>query len=88
MSRRVQVILDDEDVERFRRLAARRGVSLSAWLREAGRQRQAAEAAGAAIGTLDELDAFFAACDQRESGREPDWEEHLRVITRSRGQGW
>ena len=32
--------------------------------------------------------AFFAACDAREgSGVEPDWEEHLKVISESRSRG-
>ena len=32
--------------------------------------------------------AFFAACDAREgSGVEPDWEEHLKVISESRRRG-
>src|SRR5438094_78621 len=39
MSSRVQVILSDEDREAFRLQAEREGVSLSAWLRDAGRRR-------------------------------------------------
>jgi len=29
------------------------------------------------------LEAFFTACDERESGEEPDWEAHREVIERS-----
>jgi hypothetical protein len=31
-----------------------------------------------------ELRAFFAACDSREEGQEPAWEEHLRILERSK----
>lgn len=31
-----------------------------------------------------ELEAFFARCDERERGREPEWEQHLEVINRFR----
>ena len=37
--------------------------------------------------TVDELRAFFAQCDDREIGREPDWEEHLAVIDASMREG-
>ncbi len=33
------------------------------------------------------MQVFFAACDQRERGREPEWDEHLGVIRRSRTEG-
>ena len=29
------------------------------------------------------LEAFFTACDERESGEEPDWEAHREMIERS-----
>jgi hypothetical protein len=31
-----------------------------------------------------DLRKFFKACDLREEGREPDWEEHLKTIEGSR----
>jgi len=37
--------------------------------------------------TLDELRAFFEACDERETGREPDWAEHREVIEESIRKG-
>lgn len=84
---RVQVILENEERERFRGMAEREGLSLSAWLRQAGKDRMAAQQARTEISTVAELRAFFAACDAREQGREPDWEEHLAVIETSRGAG-
>ncbi|HEX2464009.1 MAG TPA: hypothetical protein VHR17_05225 [Thermoanaerobaculia bacterium] len=84
---RIQVLLDPEERDRFRSLAQRRGLSLSAWLREAALHRAAEESESTRIRTVDELRAFFAQCDARELGREPDWEEHLAVLDGSMREG-
>jgi hypothetical protein len=34
-----------------------------------------------------DLRKFFKACDLREKGREPDWEEHLKAMEESRATG-
>lgn len=86
MTVRVQVILDDDERARFRRCAAEEGRSLSAWLRDAGRQRLAGRDAKGPM-TADGLRAFFDACDQREAGEEPDWDQHVAVIAQSRRSG-
>lgn len=83
---RIQVILDERDREAFRRRASVEGLSLSAWLRQAGREKLAA-ARPERISTIEELRAFLAACDAREQGREPDWDEHRAVIERSKDSG-
>lgn len=37
----------------------------------------------------EELEAFFRYCDTLEGpDREPDWEEHLKVINESKMSGW
>ena len=44
--------------------------------------------------TVEELRAFFSACDRREEGREPDWQDHLAVaeasksLVREMGEGY
>jgi len=86
MATRVQVVLADAEREAFRRRAEMEGLSLSAWLRQAGREKLAAHRPSP-ITTIAELRAFFEACDTREQGREPDWEEHLAVMERSRASG-
>jgi len=86
-STRVQVIVDEAERETFRRLAEERGQSLSAWLREAGRRREAEQTARPAFSDAAALETFFAACDERETGREPDWEDHRERIERSRLEG-
>jgi hypothetical protein len=87
MGSRVQVILDDEDREAFRRQAEREGLSLSAWLREAGRRRLA-ERAQPRIDDVASLKAFFAGLPDRDTADgEPSWEEHLAVIEESRRAG-
>jgi hypothetical protein len=86
MSTKVQVILDDHERQRFQREAARQGVSLSAWMREAARDRLATLESRRPF-DAETLQLFFAECDRREVGREPDWEEHRRVIAESLGSG-
>jgi hypothetical protein len=86
MSNRVQVVLSDADKELFSREAARAGMSLSAWLRQAAHDRVRAEASDSRM-SPKELEAFFAACRRREEGVEPDWEQHERIIERSRRSG-
>lgn len=86
---RVQVLLSDEERESFRSQARAVGKSLSAWLREAASQRLERDRKDRRLDTADDLDSFFAACRKREvpGGTEPDWEEHQRVIARSRHAG-
>jgi hypothetical protein len=83
---RVQVLLQEEEREQFRRQAEREGLSLSAWLRRAGLDRLRSRQ-GRRISTVRELREFFREIDVREKGREPDWDEHLAVMVRSRAAG-
>ena len=80
--KRVQVLVDEDEQEQFRRQAEREGLSLSAWLRRAGQKRLAAR-----LDSLRVLKVLFRAADAREVGREPDSEEHEAVIARSRASG-
>jgi len=80
MAVRVQVIMDEEEVAGFRRQAKLESSSLSRWLREAGRARLARCREAASLRSPAALDAFFACCDEREAGREPDWEDHKAVV--------
>ena len=86
MTVRVQVILERSERERFRRRAAEEGLSLSAWLRQAGRDREAAREARRKW-TESDLRTFFRQVRARERSREPDWEEHAEVIRRSIARG-
>jgi hypothetical protein len=87
MSERIHIVLDPVEKERFRRLAEREGKSLSEWLRDVARARADAESERERLDTSEQLHRFFAACDEREHGREPDWEEHLKVILGSIAKG-
>lgn len=80
---RIHLLLDEAEKERYRRRAEQEGKSLAAWLREAAREKLSAAQARARIETPEELQAFFEACDAREVRKEPDWEEHRRVIEHS-----
>lgn len=86
VAKRVQVIVDEREKERFERQADADGVSLSAWLRDAGRERLAARQARRRM-TLGDLRKLFAAATAREVGREPDWTEHLAAMEGSRARG-
>lgn len=87
MSERIHIVVDAAEKERFRRQAAREGKTLSEWLREAAAEKAAAAREDRALDTVEALTSFFEECDARESGREPDWEEHRRVIERSITEG-
>lgn len=80
------MVLDEEEQERFRREAEIEGRSLSSWLRQAGREKLASRRARR-LSTAKDLAAFFKACDLREKGREPDWDQHRAVIERSQRGG-
>jgi hypothetical protein len=85
---RIQVLVSEQERETLRRVAEREGLSLSGWLRRIGLEKAKSASAGDQIKTVAQLDRFFRACDRREqTAREPDWNEHLAVIERSRGEG-
>ena len=81
---RIQVLISPEEREAFRRMALSEGLSLSAWLRQAGLERLAAAQAQGRIESAKQLDEFFKVCDAGLTGREPDLEEQLKVIAKSR----
>lgn len=82
MKDRIHFVVDPADKERFRQQAAREGKTLSTWLREAAMEKLTKEG-NPDLDSVEELRAFFADCDRREQGTEPDWEEHRKVIERS-----
>lgn len=85
---RVQVIIPDDDRDRFVRQAQREGLTFSAWLRAAARDRLEARERAQRFQSQEDLQRFFAECDARRGpGVEPDWEEHKRAIEESRLRG-
>jgi len=87
MKTRIHLVLDELEREAFRMQAKREGLSLSRWLRDAAAQKLAAAQERKALDTLEELEAFFRSCDERETGREPEWREHRGVIETSARSG-
>ena len=87
MTIKVQVLLDEIEKEAFRAMAQREGLSLSAWLRKAGKEKLLAKEQQKPIHDKDSLERFFRDCDAKAQGTEPDWEDHLKVINRSRVSG-
>jgi hypothetical protein len=85
---RIQLVMPDEDRDRFVHEARKEGISLSEWLRLAARERVERSHRLARFATAEELAGFFERCDQSaEPGVEPDWEDHLEVIRGSRERG-
>ena len=80
MSVRVQVILDEEEVTRFKSQAMKESKSLSAWLRDAGKKMIEINRQQQRLTDPDSLNRFFRKCNERENGVEPDWEDHKKLI--------
>ena len=82
---RVQLVIPDEDRDRFVRQAWSEGMTLSEWLRAAAHQRLEEQQRSRPLESPADLEEFFRACDALEGPeREPDWQEHLAVIDKSR----
>ena len=82
---RVQLVMTDEDRDRFAHQARSEGMNLSAWLRTAARERLDRQSKSECFESPAELEAFFRACDALEGpAAEPDWDEHLLTVDESR----
>ncbi len=85
---RVQLIIPDEDRDRFFSEAKREGLTLSAWLRAAARERLESRREAKRFRSPADFEAFFRECNAVAGpGREPDWEEHLAVMRESQLRG-
>lgn len=85
---RVQLIIPDEDRDRFVHQAHREGITFSAWLRAAARQRLEQRQLAQRFDSPKDLHQFLDECAARRGpGVEPDWEEHKRAISESRLRG-
>ena len=85
---RVQLVMPDDDRDSFVHQAQREGMSLSAWLRAAARERLETRQSVKQFDSPEDVEEFFKSCSALEGPEmEPDWSEHLRVISESRGRG-
>ena len=85
---RVQLVMADDDRDSFVHQARREGMSLSAWLRAAARERLERRQRVKPFESPEEVEEFFRSCAALEGPEtEPDWSEHLRVMSESRGRG-
>lgn len=80
------MVIDERERDEFRARAVAEGLSLSQWIREAARERLERERP-VEIATVVDLDRFFAERAATQSGSEPEWEQHLEVLDRSRRSG-
>ena len=85
---RVQLVMADDDRDSFVHQARREGMSLSAWLRAAARERLERRQRVRQFESPEDVEEFFRSCAALEGPEtEPDWSEHLRVMSESRGRG-
>ena len=85
---RVQLVMSDDDRERFVDQARREGLSLSAWLRAAARERLEARQSVKLFDSPQDVEEFFRTCAALDGPEtEPDWSEHLRVMSELRTRG-
>ena len=85
---RVQLVMPDDDRERFVDQARREGMSLSAWLRAAARERLEARQSVKLFESPQDVEEFFRSCAALDGPEtELDWSEHLRVMSESRARG-
>ena len=85
---RVQLVIPDDDRVRYGAEARREGVSFSEWLREAARERFERKRRTKPFEPSADLQALWRKCDELEGPeREPDWEEHLKVLDEEMSRG-
>ena len=85
---RVQLVMADYDRDRFVHQARQEGMSLSAWLRAAARDRLDKHQRVKLFRSPEDVEEFFRSCAALEGPEtEPDWDEHLRVMNESRRTG-
>ena len=82
---RVQLVIPDEDCDRFVHQARREGLTLSAWLRAAARARLEDRQRLELFQSPEDMEKFFMMCDTLEGPEvEPEWDEHLSAIAEPR----
>ena len=85
---RFQLIIPDEDRDRFVYQARLEGMSLSAWLRAAAEDRIEQRKRLKPFSSSADVREFFQAHDDSGSGlREHDWEKHLKTLRESKLAG-
>ena len=85
---RVQLVMPDADRDRFVHQARQEGMSLSAWLRAAARERLEKCQSVKLFQSPEDVEEFFRSCASLDGPEtEPDWSEHLRVMNESRRTG-
>ena len=81
MSKRIQVILDEEEALQFKNQARKEGKSVSAWLRGAGKKVIELNNSQRQLNDPSSLKTFFKKINGKKEGTEPDWEEHKKLVS-------
>lgn len=78
---RVQIVMSDAERAIFKRQAEQEGLSFSAWIRAAARDRCEFRNRQAKFESADDVRAFFARHDSTLGpGSGPGWEEYKAII--------
>lgn len=81
MSKRIQVILDEEEALQFKNQARKEGKSVSSWLREAGKKTIELSDSKRRLKDPSSLKDFFQKINSKKEGTEPEWEEHKKLVS-------
>ncbi len=81
MSKRIQVILNEEEALQFKNQARKEGKSVSSWLREAGNKVMELNNSKRKLRDSASLKGFFQKINSKKEGTEPDWEEHKKLLS-------
>ena len=95
---RIHIDIPDEEHRRFRQQAEQDGLTLGEWMTKAAkihlksRGIHGEQKYGKPFKSEEEIREFFRLCDeltaQEGPEREPDWEEHKKVILEGMMSGW
>ena len=72
-----EALMGERERVEIKREARVEGISMSGWIRNAALEKLSTSTKARRLGTVEELASFFSACDDREKGQEPDWDERM-----------
>lgn len=82
---RVQLVMPEADRAEFLAQARREGMSFSAWMRAAARQRLEERRRTHPYPTEEELERFFGECAAKNAAvPQLDWDEYNRILNETR----
>ncbi|HSE40633.1 MAG TPA: hypothetical protein VLH08_07675 [Acidobacteriota bacterium] len=81
MSVRIQVIVEENEALEFKTQARKEGKSTSAWLRDAGKKEIESKRPQKSLKSTTALKTYFDKINAAKDGKEPEWDEHKKLIS-------